>query len=129
LFLISKGYGMIEGYLTDPAKLREGSDRLSRLREPHCGQFRVYADTILEHLERGNYTEQELGATSLDVYDLAIAHAGEYAKTGYPPERAVYNDFKCRKEKAQGAHRPPAYATPTLIVDNVGSPIEAQAAA
>jgi hypothetical protein len=101
---------------TDPQKLAEGKNWLKRLREAECSSFRVYADYIREAAHVGLYTYSELGATEVEVLELAIGHAGMEAKSGYPHHIARLCELQCQLQKLKGAHRPPAYAT--LVVVN-----------
>lgn len=110
---------MNEAISIDPEQLAEGKRCLARLREHQCLQFRTYADAIIDALQRGTYRGMEdLGASEIEVYELAIKHASAAALKGSITDLAILNQFACRLQKACGAQLPPAYATPRLVVDN-----------
>jgi hypothetical protein len=102
--------------LTDPQKLLEGHKWLQELRKAACPSFRVYTDYIREAIRKGSYTYGELGATEAEVLELAIGHAGNAARSGYPHDMALKNFFLCEQQKVRGAHALPPYAT--LVVNN-----------
>lgn len=103
--------------LTDPQKLLEGQKWLQELRKAVCTQFRVYTDYIRDAAHKGHYTFGELGANEEAVLELAIGHAGEAARSGYPHDQAVKSWLQCELQKVRGAHQLPPYAK-LVVVNN-----------
>ena len=102
--------------LTDPQKLAEGKKWLDLLMQEACPNFRVYVGYIREQLHKGSYTEEELGASEIEVLERGIIHAGSATlKGGYPLDMFIKNELQCILDKVRGAHRPPTYAHLTLV--------------
>jgi hypothetical protein len=96
--------------LNDPQKLAEGKRWLKELRKAVCHQFRTYTDYVREAAAQGHYTYSELGATEEEILELAIDHAGEAAKSGYPHDMAIKSWLQCELQRVRGAHKLPVYA-------------------
>lgn len=102
--------------LTNPQKLTEGKKWLTLLQQEACPNFRVYVGYIRDQLHKGGYTEEELGASEIEVLELGILHAGHATlRGGYPLDMFIKNELQCILEKVRGAHRLPTYAHLTLV--------------
>ena len=102
--------------LTDPQKLAEGKKWLTLLQQDACPNFRVYVGYIRDQLHKGSYSEEELGASEVEVLELGIVHAGEATlRGGYPLDMFIKNELQCLLKKVRGAHRLPSYAHLSIV--------------
>lgn len=102
--------------MTDLQKLTEGKNWLRLLKEDECPNFHCFTGYILNALSKGYYAEDELGATVVDVLNLAHNHAANAARTGYPAVVARMNEYRGLIAKELGANKPPLYVTEDNVI-------------
>lgn len=93
--------------------LEAGKKQLARLMEEN---FQGYLPTCIEDLLKATdlkfYSFEDLGITEVEALELMIDHVGKERSTlSYKfPYDYLLGQLECRKLKAFGAHRLPAYA-------------------
>ena len=88
-----------------PHCLQEGKKWLAELHKSECSSFRTFTDYICDALNRGYYTEEELGISEEQVLELAVNHAANAAKNGNPAEMALKYHFQGRLGKVQARRK------------------------